>query len=360
VLAASAAGAPAPADRVDVTVAGQPLTLWPYTGTDFSGTPSDPINLVFPHADPRPIRQALMGLEGARPAFAPLPFAGCVWQDAMGEEQAAWADPSGWVGSAIQLVCVRPGFPLGDPFRVHLRLFRQGTLTLGAAHLDVLIPGTAQHEALAWNLPRDFVAYDMGRAGVVTGMSSLRLVPAGTLGAVPRLLYDALARSEAGLLLAALGLVPPPPTGDVPIPASGTAAVISSQIPSVPEDSEARGEIEVTYGVDVPKPFCNPSSTGLVHVGGGPLRLRLDTRTSADGGYSRTYTVTGVLEVTLPGGAIRPALIFESHRAVMTDGSSQVTEIGSQTILSNPIESLFWTLSAGRLDRHTRKEICAP
>ena len=81
----------------------------------------------------------------------------------MGYEQAAYADPEGWVGGAVQLACVQPGAPLGSPFRFHIRLFRSGEHTLGNAHFEFLIPGTAEHEVLSWDLAREFVTYDMGR-----------------------------------------------------------------------------------------------------------------------------------------------------------------------------------------------------
>ena len=42
------------------------IDLWPYTGTDFSGEPSDPANLILANVDPRAVRQALMALDGDR------------------------------------------------------------------------------------------------------------------------------------------------------------------------------------------------------------------------------------------------------------------------------------------------------
>src|SRR5262245_31915824 len=148
--ARAATNAPAPSGTVTVSLAGRSVELWPYTAEDLATHPRDPVNLLFPDADPRELRQALLGLDASRPAFAGLPFASCLWKDAMGGEQAAWADEAGWAGSAVQLACVKAGAPLGDPFRVHVRFFRQGTWTIGAAHLDFLIPGTAEHESISW------------------------------------------------------------------------------------------------------------------------------------------------------------------------------------------------------------------
>ena len=66
--------APAPSGTVPVVAGTETLSLWPYTTSDFE-TKSDPVNLVFPNADPRAIRQELLELDGSRPPFA-LPAPG--------------------------------------------------------------------------------------------------------------------------------------------------------------------------------------------------------------------------------------------------------------------------------------------
>jgi hypothetical protein len=349
--------APSPPNPVTITVGSQQVELWPYTANDFSGTPSDLISLVFPNTDPRQIRHSLMALDGSRPAFAGLPFAGCVWQDAMGNEQAAWAEAEGWVGGAVQLACVTPGAPLGNPFRVHARFFREGMLTLGAAHLDFLIPGTAEHETLSWDFPRTFVTYDMARTGSLTAPPEfVGLVPAGTFGVVRRPIYDALVNGGAGGLLAFFGLALPT-TGDVPIPADGAASILAPNIPFQPKQAETQAELNVVYGIDVPKPFC-AGPTDFVHLAG-PLHLVMTTHTNPSGYYSRTYTVSGLLTVTpLPSGTSVEAVVFEGHSALLTDHKSEVTEIGSQTILSQPIQALLWKLSVGQRDRYSRVVTC--
>ena len=356
-LAGAGTSAPPPPDPVSVLVAGQQIELWPYTANDFSGTPSDPVNLIFPDTDPRELRQALMALDGTRPEFAGLPFAGCLWRDAMGYEQTAWAETEGWAGSAVQLGCVRAGAPLGDPFRVHVRFFRQGTLTLGAAHLDFLIPGTAEHASLGWELPRSFVTYDMARTGLLTAPPTpVGLISPGTFGAVQRPVFDGLVAAGAGDLLALLGLIAPA-SGDVPIPVSGQATILAAHIVFEPRSAKTRDELEVVYGIDAPKPFC-AGPTDFVHLQG-PLRLSMTTRTSSSGDFSRTYTVSGVLTVTpLPAGHADSALVVEEHVASLTDRSSEVKQIVSQTILSRPIQALFSALSVGRSDRYSKTVTC--
>jgi len=363
-LAGAGPSAPPPPHPISITVGGQSIELWPYTGNDFSGGASDPINLIFPFADPRQLRQALLSLDGARPGpFAGLPFAGCLWRDAMGDEQAVWADTEGWVGGAVQLVCVAPAAPLGDPFRVHVRFFRQGTLTLGAAHLDFLIPGTAEHEGLSWDLPREFVTYDMGRTGALTAAPVAQpLVSPGSFRAVRRPIYDAIVASgpEAAFLLnVVLGLVPVGP-GDVPIPTNGNANLLASLIPFEPEQARTRTELEVVYDVNTPKPFCATGPTDFVHLQG-PLRFVLTTHTNPSGFYSRTYTISGELTVTtLATGEAATAIISEEHSALLTDQTSEVKATISQTLLSSPIQALFTNLNVGRSDRYSHTVSCGP
>ena len=56
---------PAPSGVLTVTLGGESLSMWPFTGSDFSGAPQDPINLIFlGKADPREIRASLMSLSG--------------------------------------------------------------------------------------------------------------------------------------------------------------------------------------------------------------------------------------------------------------------------------------------------------
>ena len=244
-LSLAAAAAPAwerrpeaPEGLKDIVAGGESLTVWPYTSSDFEN-PSDPINLIFPNADPRAIRQELMKLDGTRPPVRAatrrkLPVDRCD-----GLRAGGLCRPEGWVGGAVQLACVLPGAPLGSPFRVHIRLFRSGHHTIGNAHFEFLIPGTAEHEVLSWDLAREFVTFDMGRTGALTAApSAVGLVPPGTFPAVRRPVYLGLVQAGAGPLLASLGLVAPA-SGDVPIPTSGQARVFVGAIDFEPCRVEA-------------------------------------------------------------------------------------------------------------------------
>jgi len=357
---------------IHVSAGGEKLILWPYTTDDFE-EPSDPVNLLFPNADPREIRQELMNLDGNRSGspFAALPLGDCEWTDGMGNEQAAFGRPERWVGGAIQLVCVHEGFPLGDPslpFRYHVRLFRIGEHTLGAAHFELLIPGTAEHEVLSWDLARSLVAYDLSRSGtVVAPVEPVGLIPAGYFRVVRRPIYNGLRGPDPVppetlfFLEQVLGLVPPDATSDVPIPTTGQALALVTAIDFVPVRSHQVTTTQVDYGVNVPKPFCaDPGSPEFVRLEG-RLQFTLSVSTLPSGHFERTHTIGGTLHVTplapVPGSPV-PASIFELHRAALDDRQGQVTEKAQQSLLGDPFQSLAWSLAAGDTDRFVRKVVC--
>ncbi len=355
------------------------IDLWPYTGTDFSGEPSDPVNLFFANVDPRAVRQALMALDGDRsPSFPPAPPFDCTWMDAMGYEQTSWAETEGWVGSEIQLVCIDPAAPFGNPFRFHLRLFRQGSLTVGAAHFELLIPGTAEHEVLGWDFARDFVTFDTVRGGVLASPSPVGLIPAGSFREIRypvyKSLYDAAqAPTPEGVglrtLLVALRLPVPPtplPVGPVPIPTLGYGLALVPDFVFVPAAERIRTEYVANYDVVAPKPFCNPTGSEYVRLQG-RLRFDLGVRGDESGNFLRTYEIKGQLQVTpwnpianVPAGMPSPAKIREQHAAVLTDCYGQMYESASQELLGKNRQSLSWVLAAGELDRYLQKEQCGP
>ena len=359
-----------PSGTIDVAIGTQSVEVWPYTTSDFE-SPSDPINLVFPASDPRAIRQALMALSGNRtPSFPPQAPFNCTWTDAMGYEQAAWAEPEGWVGAEIQLACVAAGAPLGNPFRFHVRLFRQGEDTLGNAHFEFLIPGTAEHEVLSWDLARAFVTLDMARTGALTAPpGGVPMIPAGTFRAVRRPVYDALVAGGALPILAAAGLYPAsaPAGADVPIPTNGAAAVFAASVTAVPAASKAVTETDVTYDIVVPRPFCASGPADLVRLQG-PLHFALRAVTTGSGNYARTYTLGGALTVTpmapRPGGGFDPvgdpvrAFVHEIHTARLGDRSGQVSESVAQVLLGHPLQALAWRFAAGSRDDYDRLESC--
>jgi len=371
-------GPPPPSETVtvDLNGAGRFLTLGPYTANDYSGNVYDPINLFFLDLDPREIRQALLGLDGNR-GMDGLPFGNCLWADGMGSEQVAWAESEGWVGGEVQLACVNPGAPLGDPFRVHLRLYRQGHVTLGAVHLDFLIPHTAQHEALSWDFPRLFVTVDMVRTGLLTAAPyPVSVQEPGPFREIRRPIYDGLFYGGALDLLIFLDLAadpppyppaPPPPGEDVPIPNDGAAMVFSANIILDAGWTVTRSKIVVDYDVVSPKPFCATGPYDLVHLGG-PVELGVVVYTSPWGTFQRRHWIRGTLSVTplAPDGAGGyivtgppvPAVVSENHRAVLNDRYGQLVQEVSQTLLGDPRQSYRSKLLGGEYDRYYERVSC--
>jgi hypothetical protein len=155
-----------PSELVTVTFAGAEVTFWPYVGARLDGEASDPVSLVFyGKAHPVQIRAALLALDGDRSDYGipnVYPF-NATWHDAMGDLQGAYVDGPGWSGSVVQLQCGDY-----DPLRFHLRLWQTGVpgldgaaWTLGTAHFDLMIPGTADHQAFLGSAgaagPRDLI-----------------------------------------------------------------------------------------------------------------------------------------------------------------------------------------------------------
>jgi hypothetical protein len=375
-LTASAAGASpqvaAPAPLVNLAVGGYSLAIWPYTfqGPGEPGTPSDPINLIFPGVDPRAIRQAMMAIDPTtRSAFPPIAPFTCRWADAMGNEQASWADAEGWVGGEVQLGCVGEGAPLGNPFRFHLRLFRHGDVTLGAAHFEYLIKDTAEHEALAWDFARTFVMYDMVRSGILTAApAAVPLIAPGTFKSVNGDVYDGLVRGGATGILSLAGL-PMKPVLDrtpVPIPTNGVAMVLVPGVQFDPVQDKIRTVADVTYNVVAPKPFCASGPADYVLLQG-PVHLEMRVHTNPSGKYERNYAVSGTLSVTplavtasglAPSGSPVPAVVAEVHRALLTDNYGQVTEQLSRVLLGNPPQLLATFLAAGQHDKFSTVLSC--
>jgi hypothetical protein len=315
---------PPPIELATIGFLGEALTCWPYTGTLFQGVPADPINVVFTgQADPLQIRAALLALDGDRTAFGfpdAFPF-NATWSDAIGDVQSNWSESENWVDNYVQL-------QLGayEPVRIHLRLFRtdvpfgNGVWTLGGAHFDVLIPGTADHQVISWEVAEQVVAVDLMRSGLLDAVN-----PVGNTGVInatpsfrtiPAVIYNGLP-DELKMLILGPGF--PDYTEDpVPIPTDGTATLlnIATAAPIVPQIFDQ--SFVFNYEQVIPKPFCNPDGSQYVLVTG-PVSFnetcgigtsgRYETR----GGYSGTLTITPWDPIQgVPAGDPYPAEV-ESH-----------------------------------------------
>jgi hypothetical protein len=324
--AASRAGASAPAELATVTFADLQLELWPFTGNDFRGTresASDPINLIFVgESDPRNIREALMSLDGNRTAFGfppVFPF-NCIWSDAMGANQTAYADHHGWSGSAIQLECGEY-----DGLRFHIRLFRTGDVTLANAHFETVIPGTTNHEVLSWQLAEQFVTVDMVRSGLLHPTLPLgesgAIHPVGWFRTINPLIYHHPALQPLHPLLEA---VIDEVSGEIGIRTDGTATILNVARAAERRPGRFTDEQEISFGQIIPKPFCNAGHEFVLVVG--PVRLRQQVVVTPSGKYSNEFHADGELSVTPVNPFTREAIGPTARARVGNLYKGQVTD----------------------------------
>lgn len=344
---------PAPEDLV--TVAG--LEFWPYTTQAPGAAASDPVDLVFPGVGPRSVRAALMMLDGDRTAFgfpATPPF-NCTWKEAMGANQATYATAVGWTGSAIQLEC-------GDysPIRFHVRLFPVGGGTVGAAHFEVLISGTNEHEVLSWELAEQLVMADIVRAGILGAppASSDPINEAPSFRTINPLVYDGLPpelKALAGNL---------PGSGGVGIANDGSATILTFAGEVDGERTVAKRTFVLDFDQTIPKPFCMQGPLDYLHVQG-PIQFRQQVVVSGSGNYVTHFHAVGGLELTpvnpITGevtGETLKARVAEHDRSVVTDQVTLVSTLVLQLILpaSDPASGRLQasvTLGPGASDHGT-------
>ncbi len=324
-----------PADLATVSLAGEDLTLWPYTGNSFSGEAIDPINLVFAgRADPVQIRAALLALDGDRTAFGfpdAFPF-NATWSDAVGDVQSSYADGNGWIGSVVQL-------QLADyePIRWHLRLFRtgspfgaEGSWTVGGAHFEVMIPGTADHQVLSWERAEEIVLVDLMRSGLLDPnlpfIQSDPINAAPSFREIPAVIYNGLPEELKVYIGGPLGQV----TDPVPILTDGKATIlnVAGTAPIVP--GLFQQSFVKTYEQIIPKPFCADGPTDWVLVSG-PVCFEKRVTVDAGGDLSCRADYGGTLIVTpwdiehnVPAGEPYAAQVGGSQHGASTASRTSV------------------------------------
>jgi hypothetical protein len=318
-----------PAGVIPVSIGGRPQSIWPYTGADLSGAPQDPINVVFTgQADPRAVRAALLHLDGDRTAFgfpAVYPF-NCTWSDAVGDVQVAYSAERQWVGSAVQLQCGNFG-----PVRFHLRLFAAGAITAANAHFELLIPGTADHQVLSWELAEQLVVLDMQRTGLLDAaqpVTSTGAINAAPFRAIPSAIYNLLPPELVGMI----GGPAQPASADVPIGTDGSAAIISlaGRAADVPGDRDQAFTIE--YDQVIPKPFCASSPLDLVRVRG-PVSLRKTVRLAGNR-LTSEFHADGRIAITPIDGSTGQPSGAEYFAEVRDNQTTSLDELGTRILAS--------------------------
>jgi hypothetical protein len=328
---------PAPSPLVTVAGSSSTLEFWPYTTVALGGPASDPMNVVFPGADVRSIRAALMMLDGNRTAFgfpASPPF-NCTWKEAMGTNQAGYATPSGWTGSAIQLECGDYG-----PVRFHLRLFPAGSWTIANGHFEVQVQGTNAHEVLSWELAEQLVTVDFARSGLLSAAPAPTSVitQAPTFRTINHLIYN-------GLPGALKGLIGGPSSASAPVPMAndGRAVVLQLRGQVDGERTVARREFVLNFNQTIPKPFCVKGPLDYLMVRG-PIDFSQQVVVSGSGNFMSRFHARGELDLipvnpltTVTGEPLR-ARVMEHDRSVVTDNVTLVSVLQLQVIL--PVKDL--------------------
>ena len=288
----SSRSATPPAGLITIGGGTGPLALWPYTGTDFSGTPQDPINLIFTgRADPRAIRSALFSLSGDRTAVGlpNVPPFNCTWRDAIGDLQTAYSGADGWAGSAIQLAC-------GDfgPVRFHLRLFEAGAATVGGTHFELLIPGTTDHQVLSWELAERLVTADMVRSGLLaaTPASTGAINAAPGFRQIPDFVYNLLPETLKAAIGGPAGTVAAPV--DIATDGMATRFDLGGAAPAVGGTDQ---HFTIDFDQVIPRPFCSSGPADYLLVRG-PVGLSKEVRVNAAGDLTSEFHASGRLQLT--------------------------------------------------------------
>jgi hypothetical protein len=356
-----------PAELVTISHQGQMLTFWPYTGMSFNGSPVDPINLVFAgEADPLQIRAALMSLSGDRTAFGfpAMPPFDAVWTDAIGGDvQTCFAaEGEGWIGSVVQLT-------LGDygPLRFHLRLFRTGKpygddggWTLGGAHFELLIPNTADHQVLSWELAQQIVTVDLIRSGLLDAddpyQSTGLINAAPSFRDIPAIIYNGLP-DELKMLIGG----PMEPVSD-PVPlASDGEGTLFNLAGSLPVSAgQTSSSLTVSYDQVVPKPFCAAGESDWLYVTG-PVEFTATASVDEFGCYIYQAAYSGMLEVTpfdiengVPLGPPYAARVSGSQHGQMSGDEQRIMARDRRLIRpGGGVEILSTRLKVGTYGRKT-------
>ncbi|MBI1967992.1 MAG: hypothetical protein HYS40_08385 [Gemmatimonadetes bacterium] len=322
----------APTPLVTVSAGPSAVEFWPFLGTDFSGAPQDPINLLFAgQSDPRALRAALLMLDGDRTAFGfpdVFPF-NCTWRDAIGDVETAFATGAGWLGATVQVACGDYG-----PVRFHLRLADAGVWTLANGHFEVLIPGTTEHQVLSWKLAEQLVMVDLLRTGLLDPslplFSTDQINPA-PFRDIPAVIYNGLPLELRGAIGGPLADV----ADAMPIGTDGHATVlnVAGQVDGQP--GVARQDFVIDFNQVIPKPVCTSGPFDFIHVQG-PVRLRQQVVLTPSGDYASNFHADGHLDITpvnpltdppTPIGETYRALVVERHTGIMTDDVSLTSSV---------------------------------
>jgi hypothetical protein len=338
----NAASPPPPAGVVPISFLGRSLSLYPFTANDLEGAPADPINLIFTgNVDVLSLRAALLELDGDRQSYGlpgTFPF-NCRWTDASGGIQTAYTDGDGWVANPVQLQC--GGY---DPIRFHLRLFPAGDWVVAGVHMDLLIPGTPEHQVISWELARQLVLIDFLRGNRLDPADPIGgtqlITPAPSYRDIPAVIYDGIPTA----LKVAIGGPPSSGGNPVPLPNTGAAAILNISSKARVADGGTSSDFTLPFDQLIPRPFCATGPADYVKVNG---RVRIVTRTDVvSGTLSSHNTLDG--DITVTPFDVQTGVSGEPFRARIDQ--NHITGVGPAGAHVNAIELLLGIPPAG--ERH--------
>jgi hypothetical protein len=327
---------PPPSPLVNVSAGEDELTFWPYVGNNFSGEAHDPINLIFiGEADPRDIRAALLALDGDRTAFGydPIPPFNLTWDDAIGFMMTTYGEPEGWTAGCIQLCCGDYQEP-----RFHIRLFKVGPYTMANVHFEVLIPGTADHQVLSWEVAEEFVMVDFIRSGLLdpdVPMIPTQQINDSPFRTIPDYIYNELPVEVRAYIGGPLEDI----VGETGIGTDGHAMILNLA-GTAGRVAEVRvKDFILNYGQMVPKPFCSSGPMDFLYVQG-PVQMTMTTTLSSTGQYDMIFQAMGELTATpfdpvnkVPIGEPIPTLVKERYVSVFGDDHWSGTSMQYQKLI---------------------------
>jgi hypothetical protein len=190
---------------------------------------------------------------------------------------------------------------------------------VGGTHFDLLIPNSAEHQVISWELAQQMVVIDMMRTGRLhptmpmqpTGM----ITPVPSFRTIPAILYNALPASLRSLI----GGPPVPVNADVPIPNDGVATIlnVASRAPVLAGSFEEA--FTLPFDIVIPRPFCAKGPLDIVYLKGA-VRITNQTLVTPGGVYRSNGSAYGELQVTpidamtgLPSGPPFTALVENIH-----------------------------------------------
>lgn len=362
-MAADGSAPPAPAGRVTVSFAGTDLEIWPWTSKDVVGTQEDPVNIIFVgDVDVVSLRAALMSLDGNRTAFGfpnAYPF-NCTWKDAHGEMQTTYSAGDGWVANAVQLQCGKY-----EELRFHIRFFEAGGWVMAGTHFDLLIPNTAEHQVISWELAQQLLTVDFLRSGLLdpgAPFSAAAVSPPGPVKAILAPIYNGMPDP----LKLAVGLPPGPTTSDVPIPNDGIATILNVGTRATIIPGVAESDFVMNYDQVVPRPFCSQGPGDYVLLKG-PVYLTTSTRVNDQGMLESHNTLRGELEVTpinvttgMPSGPTSRAQVSQIDNTGIGPNGTHVNAVLQRKALPPGVGTLSTHLVTGPngMAKYTYSEKC--